>query len=160
MSKKSKEHNKDSSNEVVDIVQLSENVLENQLKTVILELESKCLALNKTIDKLLSQLQLREEEISQLRSFIPQTSKIGEINLAPISDEELIADVQLRRLKDSALLRDLTLDETKKLDLFVKTKKISQNGQTLNTDKSELPKELPKAQLIHLASKKIEPAKE
>lgn len=156
MSRKSKDKISEFSKDTISIHELSENSKENQLKTQILKLEEKCVALSQVIDSLLKQIESKEEEISQLKNVLQKsTPLIGEAIAINISDEELIADVQLRKLKEQAKIRELTLDETRKFDLLVKNKRLAQ-GNATEIGAKVLPKELPKKQLIQIASRKIE----
>ena len=82
--------------------------------------------MSETVQKLLKEIESREEEINHLKQLLTQFSvqpgNNGLVTVSPISDEELIADVQLRKLKDKAKVSELTLDEIRKLDLLVKNK--------------------------------------
>lgn len=163
MSRKSKlsqqEQQNDSSN--LSIQQLADKAVENQindLRTELLRAEDKFLKMSEVCDNLIKQLEYKEEEISHLKSLLSgMTPVIGEVQVLPISDEELIADIQLRKLRDNAKIRELTLDETRKFDLLVKNKRLAQ-GQATNIDKNEdkLPKSLGSKQLLQIASKKTE----
>lgn len=159
MSRKTKgQTNEFSNKELISIQELSENSKENQLKTQILKLEEKCIALSQVIDSLLKQNESKEEEISHLKAMLGKTVPIiGESNPIAINvtDEELIADIQLRKLKDAARTRELTLDEIKKFDLLVKNKRLAQ-GNATEIEGKTLSKQLPKTQLLQIASKKIE----
>lgn len=92
------------------------------------------------------------EEIQHLKKLldaaIPTTSK-----LTP-SDEEVIADLQLNRLKQVAIERTLSLDECRALDLLVKTKRIAKEQASDIIDNKGLPKNLSTPDLIKIASKK------
>lgn len=158
MSRKPKDQtNEFSSKDLVSIQEISENSKENQLKTQILKLEDKCIALSQVIDSLLKQNETKEEEISHLKAMLGKTVPvIGENPIAiNITDEELIADIQLRKLKEQARSRELTLDEIRKFDLLVKNKRLAQ-GNATEIEGRSLPKQLPKNQLLQIASKKIE----
>ena len=156
MSRKTKDKINEFSKDTLSIKEISENSKENQLITQILKLEDKCSALSQVIDSLLKQVESKEEEISNLKSALDRSvPMIGEAIAINISDEELIADVQLRKLKEQAKTRELTLDEIRKFDLLVKNKRLAQ-GNATEINSKVLPKELPKTQLLQIASKKIE----
>lgn len=160
MSRKSKDQTNEfsSKEELLSITELSENTKENQLKTQLLKLEDKCIALSQVVDTLLKQVESKEEEISHLKNILGKTVPIiGEGNpiAINITDEELIADIQLRKLKEQARIRELTLDEIRKFDLLVKNKRLAQ-GNATEIEGRTLSKELPKKQLLQIASKKIE----
>ena len=141
----------------LDIHELGANAKENVLKTDLLRLESKAVALSMTIDQLLAKLESKEEEITHLKQLLMAgTPAIGEPSKLITSDEEVIANLQLDILKRAAYQRDLTLDEIRKFDLLVKNKRLAQgNATTINVDK--LPKDTPKDRLMQIALKKIEP---
>lgn len=81
---------------------------------------------------------------------------VGQVEVAPVTDEEIIALKQLERLKKLALERELTLDEVKRMDLLVKNKRLAQgNATNINDNKKDLPKDVTPAQLIQIASRKI-----
>lgn len=142
------------SNTIVDIHQLSENAIENTLKTDLLRNEEKCVALSQSIDQLLHKLQEKEDEILHLKQMLfASVPVVGEASPLVITDEEYIALQQLQKLKDNARLRELTLDEIKKFDLLVKNKRLAQgNATTINTDKFD--KNTSKEKLLQIASKK------
>lgn len=156
MSKKSKTSQapQDVSSNSIDIKDMPQFMKENMLKTDLLRAEEKCAALSLTVDSLLKKLEDKEEEIIHLKQMLFSTTPVvGEVTPLILSDEEMIAELQLQKIKDNAKLRELTLDEIKKFDLLVKNKRLSQgNATTINTDK--LPKDAPKAQLMEIASRK------
>lgn len=156
--KQNQQHQNDSSNSILDAAQLAVIAHENKMKTDLLEAEHKFLKMSEVCDNLIKQLEAKEEEISHLKSLLAHTVPIvGEVQVVPISDEEMIADIQLRKLRDNAKIRELTLDETRKFDLLVKNKRLAQ-GVATNIDKQEdkLPKQLGKSQLLQIATKKTE----
>ena len=53
-----------------------------------------------------------EEEVASLKSLIKKDN-------AGMSNEQLICQVQIHRLKEQALVRDLNADETRRLATFV-----------------------------------------
>lgn len=139
---------------VIDFKELTENAAVNSLKTDLLREQEKCVALSMTIDELLKKLESKEDEIMHLKQMLSSTVPvIGEPSRLILSDEEVIADIQLQKLKDNARMRELTLDEIKKFDLLVKNKRLAQgNATTINADK--LPKDTSKEKLLQIAAKK------
>lgn len=117
-----------------------------------LELEQKALGLSKTIDQLLNKLEEKEKEILQLQNLLNSPSEIDVVQ--HVTDEELIADVQLNKLKDAAKVRELTLDEIRKYDLLVKNKRLAQ-GDPTTINGENLLKKKSKPELIKLAAKKL-----
>ncbi len=62
-----------------------------------------------------------------LESFVE--NKGGVMKLV-ISDEEIIAELQIKRLLAQAQIRALTIEETKQFDLFVKNKRLIKGDST------------------------------
>lgn len=161
-----KNQQEDISNKILSIDELIEKtsdsqVLENHYKGQIKKLEEKCLGLSETIDKLLTSLESKEEEISHLKAILSKgPSTPGQVISLELTDEELIADIQLRKLKENARVRELTLDEIKKFDLLVKNKRLAQGNATTIEEKKGLPKDVTPNQLVKIASKKLLPPTE
>lgn len=107
--------------------------------------------------KLKEQLEQKDKEIAHLKQLLMSYSPlVGQADVAPVTDEEIIALKQLERLKKTALERELTLDEVKRMDLLVKNKRLAQgNATNINDNKKDLPKDVTPAQLIQIASRKI-----
>lgn len=124
----------------LDVSSLAEKFLEN----------SQVLALKE-------QLKKAHEEIAHLKQLLMSYSPlVGQPEVAPVTDEEIITLKQLERLKQQALIRELTLDEVKRMDLLVKNKRLAQGAATqINDNKKDLPRDVSPAQLIEIATKKI-----
>lgn len=120
------------------------------------KLEEHNVGLSQTIDKLLEELKKKEEEIDHLKHMLGRNLPIvGQISPLLMTDEEAIAEKQLQRLKEQSLVRDLTLDEAKRLDIYVKIKHSKNNTPKTLEANNGLPKNLQKPELLHIASKKI-----
>src|SRR6266850_6895060 len=130
-------------NDSSNILNINE-VAENTFKTQLLKSEEKCITLSQSINLLIKKLESKEEEIMHLKRILSQSVPIiGEIVPINISDEEIIAEIQLQKLKDSARQRELTLDEIRKFDLLVKNKRLAQGSATEIEGKVKtLPKNL------------------
>lgn len=140
---------------VMDIHELGQNA-QIDLQDSYLKLEKKCNGLSETIDSLIKQLELKEDEILQLKKALSQSVPTSNqaINLI-LSDEEVIADIQLNKLKDSARVRQLTLDEIRMFDLLVKNKRLAQGNATTIDGQAKSNKNMNPTELLTLASKKI-----
>lgn len=114
------------------------------------QLEKKCFDLSRALVDLNETLNQKMAEIAHLKKLLEGSSNI----VMPITDEEEIASIQLEKLKAKSRLGELTLEETKKYDLFVKNKRLSQGDVTNINGVAALPKGLDKGQLIKIASKK------
>lgn len=141
-----------------DIKSMANSIVSPDIKTAYLKLEENCKGLMDTVDHLLKEIESREEEISHLKKLLNNsinnpTSSLIEVNL---SDEEFIADMQLRKLKDIAKTKQLTLDEIRMFDLLVKNKRLAQGNATTIDGNAKSVKQLGPTELLKLASKKIE----
>lgn len=112
---------------------------------------------SQTVDQLLAQIEQKTNEIRHLQDLLETGSPIiGSATPFSISDEEFIADTQLKNLKATAMQRDLTLDETKRFDLLVKNKRLARGDSTqINGDKKSSKKALTTPELILLAKQPI-----
>lgn len=81
-----------------------------------------------------------EEEIKHLKTLLSSTTQLvsdpTKKNLEVPSNEQLICEVQLEKLKEVAKERELTLEETKRFDLLNKNLLLIKNAQNLHTDMS------------------------
>jgi hypothetical protein len=135
---------------------MASTAAEKHLADSYLKLEKQAVALSNTINDLLKQLEYKEEEITHLKQLLSGSVPIiGEAIKLEVTDEELIADIQLRKLKDSAKIRELTLDEIRKFDLLVKNKRLAKGDATTIEGSNLNKKQLPKPELLKLASKKL-----
>lgn len=117
------------------------------LQKKILELGQLVAAQDQTIDSLAA-------ELTNLKIDGPKSTSSGEIKIyenIPES-EKLIADVQLQRLKEAALGRDLTLEETRKYEIFSKVKNL--NKEDIPVD-PKLPRDVTPRTLLEIAGSKI-----
>lgn len=98
------------------------------------------------------QLEKANAEIEQLKVLL---AKVDVAGLAlPVSDEEEIASIQLNRIKMLSRERALTLEESKILEVMVKTKRQAKGDATEIISTKDLPKNLDKSQLIQIAAVK------
>lgn len=99
-----------------------------------MELENKASAI--TIQKLLTDLSNKSEEITHLKDLLSQTVPVIQpkrelVVASHLSPEEEIASHQLERLRVAASQRSLTLEETRMFDLLVKNKRIANQPETI-----------------------------
>lgn len=153
MSKNYQKSQNDSSNiQSIDsvAVAMKEALLNDEIK----QLQAHNVGLSQTIDKLLKQLEEKTNEIRHLQEMLMKSIPvIGDITPMIVSDEEVIAEYQLKALKSAAMMRDLTLDEVKRFDLLVKNKRLAQGNATTIEAQKNLPKNLSKEELLKIASK-------
>lgn len=116
------------------------------------ELRTYCDIQFKTITKLNKQIQEKEEEIAHLKQLLekstPLLSKTEEGILIETTDEEQICRTQLRRLRDVSMNRELTLEESKKAEIFVKL--LKGQIQVKENDDEAAVKKMSPAELIAL----------
>lgn len=120
------------------------------MKDNIKELEAKCFNLSNTVQNLLNKLAEKEMEIIHLKKMLDSMVPKDKAFKIEISDEEIIADLQLRRLKEAAMNRELSLEEAKKYDTYVKNKRLVKGDSTEAIEHKPL-KQLEKEDLIKLA---------
>ncbi len=123
------------------------------------KLEALNVGLSQSIDNLLQTLEQKDDEIRHLKELLNGSGVtiIGQASKILMTDEEVIAEKQLGRLRTLSMERDLTLDEVKRFDLLVKNKRLAQGkSTTIESKPVGLPKDLSDSQLIQIASKKIE----
>lgn len=100
-------------------------------------------------EMLLEENKRLQEEINKLQLKIKQLQS----GVTHVSDEELIANAQLERLKMKAMEQELTLEEIKKFDLLVKNKKLSEaNTASLPAEYKNLPEDINDSELLQIAS--------
>jgi NADH dehydrogenase/NADH:ubiquinone oxidoreductase subunit G len=136
------------------VVPISSEQLQKELEA--LKRENR--AAMQTIQKLLKELNGKNEEIKNLQSIVnkavpvvrvPDEKKSGVI--MHTTAEEEIALEQLQRLRAIARERQLTLEETKIYDILVKNKRLTQDESTVNLSKAQY-RDISAADLLQLAS--------
>ena len=79
-----------------------------------------------------------------------ETSKIDKAH--PMSDEELIALMQIQKLLEkSSMGKELSLEELKKYDILVKNKRLAQGSSTVNAEYKVLPDNITEDGLLQIA---------
>lgn len=137
---------------VVSIEEMVQKQIKDANEKHITKLSEDNVGLSTTIDNLLKRLEEKENEIMHLQKMLSgQVPIIGDLSL---SNEELIAEKQIANLKTASMQRDLTLDEAKRLDIYVKIKNM--NKQKEGEGDSSLPRDVTPKQLLSIAAKRIE----
>lgn len=116
------------------------------------DLQSYCNAQYEALQVAATKIKALEDEVAHLKSLLVHTAPLeSKIEKIQVSDEQAICEMQIQRLKKIALDRELTLEETKKLDLLVKNLNLSKGQSTsIIADYSTL--NVQEAKLIELAS--------
>lgn len=140
-------------NEITDITQLAGKFKNRQ------ELQKYCEMLFISFKQSVEKLQKLEAENNHLKELlakaIPQLP-VDENNVVKlvIPDEQAIAEIQLKKLAQTAMDRELTLDETKRYDLLTKNLYLSKGKSPKTIDaKAKIIDEMEDAELIKLAKK-------
>lgn len=141
---------------VVDIHQMASSAAEEHLAQSYINLEKKAIGLSQTIDLMTKALAEKDAEIAHLKELLTSTVPIiGESSVTlEATDEELIANIQLKKLLEAGRIRDLTLDEIRKFDLLVKNRRLAK-GDATDIKGDTKDKKYDKPKLLELASKKM-----
>lgn len=121
-------------------------VLENEFKSVSV-LEQKNLELKEENRKLKDAV---NQLIDRLDTLDKNKSNLIKLEL---SSEELIIERQIQFLKESAMIRPLTLEETKILDLHIKNKRLLTDKSTINAKYKSLPDNMSDDELLRIAER-------
>jgi len=104
------------------------------------------------IKKMKAELVEKSEKIKHLEEmlikYVPDLSQ----GITHVSDEEMIARLQMELLKKKAMDTELSLEEIKKYDLLVKNKRLAAGESTVNAKAVKLPTN--EGDLLKLASQK------
>lgn len=117
------------------------------------ELKEYCNKQYEFIENLTNEVARLKDENTHLKSLLTGSIPVINTHVIKLPDEEMICLEQIKKLKDVASIRELSLDEVKKLDLLHKNLKMSREGSQ-DLPKTFKKKEYSNAQLIEIASKK------
>lgn len=113
--------------------------------------------LNQFNNSLMKKLEEKDAEISHLKQLLlsGSTPIIGSEGLVQASVELQMIESQLRKLQEDTMLRSMTLDDVKRLDLLIKNKNLLEAKPTSIEGKSKTPaKEKSKTELLQTAARK------
>lgn len=126
----------------------------------VIEKSSESLELQETITKQLQSLQQAKKIIQELSI---ENKKLKELLIVSATDkplkptEQLICETQIEQLRETALERQLTLEETKRLDLLVKNLLLSKGSmKDIKPDYRTIPKGLTADSLLAIAASNTE----
>lgn len=143
-----------------NLASIQEHKAIEDLRKEIINLKRENKAAMLTIDKLLKDLNKKNEEIKHLQSLVSQTvpviNKENKQFSVSISPEEEIAQMQLERLRQLAKTRTLTLEETRMFDLLVKNKRLVLDESTINLSNNSA-RDVSEADLLKLAASQVNP---
>lgn len=104
----------------------------------------------------LVRLQKLESENKQLKELLssnkPTSNLPVEIKPNLIPNEQLISEIQLERLKNISIDRQLTLDETKQFDILIKNLYLSKGkpSNTINAKSRKIDEDVSEAELLQI----------
>lgn len=107
---------------------------------------------NREIQKLQVELETKTVKIQHLEQML--TKMIADKHKPmPIieTDEQSIAEIQLKKLKSIAMGRDLTLEETRKFEIFAKIKNTHKPDDAINASYKILPETTQYVDLLQIA---------
>lgn len=137
---------------IVDVIESVEASGFSQ-EQYIIKLEQDNTSLGESLSRASQKLIELQEEIVNLKAMLfQQNSNITSI-VAPMSDEELIADLQLRILAERAKKGELNLEEIKRYDLLVKNKKLAREKEVPEKPR-DVTDSLPTSELLKIATHK------
>lgn len=104
-----------------------------------------------------ARVKILEQENSELKRHIQSLSKmIPDDSIVNTSDEQIICEVEIRRLRDIALSRPMNLEETKKLDILMKNLKDIKNEKKEQVIEIKKTIDISLEQLMQIAGKENE----
>jgi len=108
------------------------------------------------IQKQQEKIKKLEEDLAHTKILISQTIPILEnpLTIKDVSTEQLICEIQIKKFERAALDRELTLEETKRLDLLIKNLHLvkAENKKSIPSEFQKLA-DISEAELILIASK-------
>ena len=119
-----------------------------------LSLQAYCDAQFQLIEQLRDSNAKLEAEVAHLKTLITDTVPVLSKDVVKIEVplEQAICEMQIAKLQRTAMDRDLTLEETKRLDLLIKNLYLAKGQSTaIIADYSKLPPNVSEAALIEIA---------
>lgn len=119
----------------------------------VVQLQEYCDAQFRELERSIHRIQQLESEVSHLKGLLAGTTTLldNKVERVVVSAEQAICEMQIEMLKKTAMDRQLTLEETKRLDLLIKNLHISK--QVKPSIEAEFSSGLiSEAELIKLAS--------
>lgn len=115
------------------------------------ELQEYCDAQYATLQVAQERIRSLEMEVAHLQHLLTSTTSLVDTKKFVVSDEQAICEMQIKRLKEQSLDRELEMEEAKKLDLYVKNLYlIKEKSPTIKADATTVLEN--EAELIAAAS--------
>jgi hypothetical protein len=103
------------------------------------------------LESLEKEVEFLRKENAKLKALLAaQSVSSQKVERIEKSNEELLCESQIKRLKEYAFSRELTLEEVKKMDLLVKNLNLARGKNTSIVGKSKKNKDITDAQLIEV----------
>lgn len=119
------------------------------------ELQSYCDTQYTTIDLLNKENHDLKLKVKHLEELLVATNKLtDDVVKIEVTPEQAICEIQIQKLQDKASQRELTLEETKRLEILVKSLYLikEKTGTAISADFVALPAHTPLAQLEQIAA--------
>jgi phosphopantetheine adenylyltransferase len=118
------------------------------------ELQEYCDAQFVALERAQKRISTLEAEVTHLKELLSSTTKLIDepaIEKIVVSPEQAICEIQIKKLQQQALIRELTLEETKRLDLLVKNLYLAKGQATAVIQTERLPDQVTEAELVAIA---------
>lgn len=119
------------------------------------ELQEYCDAQFIALERSQKRIATLEAEVAHLKELLGSTTQFFDepkVEKIVVSPEQAICEIQIKKLQQQALIRELTLEETKRLDLLVKNLYLAKGQATaVIADARALPDNMSEAELVQLA---------
>ena len=120
------------------------------------ELQEYCDAQFVVVKNLTTENQKLKAELEHIKTLlagsVPLIEKQPELPKIEVSAEQAICEMQIKKLQQTAMQRELTLEETKRLDLLIKNLYLSKGQSTQIVENKINPGAYSDAELMSIAS--------
>ena len=120
-------------NDISNIADLTKKYKKGELEQLILELRALCRAQDVTIQQMHEALADKDNQIELLKSSPSAEIISGQIERIMPSNEEIIVELQLEKIRSKAGLGELTLEEARKFEIFTKYKQNKKDNSIVVT---------------------------
>lgn len=161
MTKTNKKNQKNGTSNIKSISEVSKKYKNRQnLLDENTELQQFVAAQELKVSKLEDKIKQKDAEIAHLKEMlatsVPVLDKVERIE---VQDEEMIAEMQLQKLKSLAQNRELTLEEARKFEIYSKIKQNVNKNRTITPQFQRLPDNTSKTDLLQIAGTKLDDKK-
>lgn len=133
---------------------MADNIIDITGLTASSELQMFADAQTAALTKAASRIKQLEDEISHLKELLVSTVPLNPTVPIIVSKEQEIIEVQIEKMRKTAMEREFTLEETKRLDLLLKNWFILKgNDKSISAEFSQLSA-VGEAELLRIASAK------